>query len=188
MRFISLYVAGFGKLSNLSLDLSKPLTVFKEDNGWGKSTLADFFECMLYGMDGGRSKNVSDNVRLKYQPFFGGAYGGSLTLSCRGVIYRIERSFGKTAGGDSARVFDGNNMPCYSFGEKAEKFDRLAGVLSSIVSGREENLTVSSQSSVDPTVSIPSEQNFDRQDELLKELFDSLRELCSLLKELDLLQ
>ncbi len=75
-----------------------------------------------------------------------------------------------------------------SFREKAEKFDRLAGVLSSIVSGREENLTVSSQSSVDPTVSIPSEQNFDRQDELLKELFDSLRELCGLLKELDLLQ
>ena len=125
MRFISLYVAGFGKLSNLSLDLSKPLTVFKEDNGWGKSTLADFFECMLYGMDGGRSKNVSDNVRLKYQPIFGGAYGGSLTLSCRGVIYRIERSFGKTAGGDSARVFDGNNMPCYGFGEKAEKFGEL---------------------------------------------------------------
>ena len=60
MKFLSCYIAGFGKFIDRSFDFSADLVVIKEDNGWGKTTLAAFLKCMLYGMDGGRSKNIAD--------------------------------------------------------------------------------------------------------------------------------
>ena len=69
MKLLSCYIAGFGKFVSQAFDLSKDLIVIKEGNGWGKSTLADFIECMLFGMDNGRSKAVESNFRIKYAPF-----------------------------------------------------------------------------------------------------------------------
>jgi uncharacterized protein YhaN len=80
MKILSAYIAGFGKFANRSFDFSSDLTVIKEDNGWGKTTLADFIRCMLYGQDAGRGKSVENNERAKYAPWNGGAYGGSLTF------------------------------------------------------------------------------------------------------------
>ena len=120
MKILSCYIAGFGKFSNRSFDFSSDLVMIQEENGWGKSTLADFLKCMLYGMDNGRSKSVSANDRLKYAPWRGGAFGGALTFSVNGRTYRVERSFGKTPSGDSVRVFDGNNMPTDVFGRNGE--------------------------------------------------------------------
>lgn len=129
MRFLSCHIVGFGKFSDVSFDFAEnPFILFKE-NGFGKTTLTAFLECMLYGMDGGRSKNIADNLRAKYEPFAGGAYGGSLTLSHGGKTYRIERTFGKTAGGDTAKIYDENRMQSYEFGERGETFgESLLGV------------------------------------------------------------
>jgi hypothetical protein len=121
MKILSCYIAGFGKFVNRSFDFSSDLTVIKEDNGWGKTTLADFIRCMLYGQDAGRGKSVENNERAKYAPWNGGAYGGSLTFLYQNKKFRVERSFGKTPAYDTARVFDENNMQCFAFGDRAEK-------------------------------------------------------------------
>lgn len=125
MRILSCYIAGFGKFSNQQIDFQSDLLVLKQDNGWGKTTLADFIRCMLYGMDGGRTKSVESNDRLRYTPWNGGRCGGWLAFSYRNDVYRVERSFGKTPSQDVTRVFDGNNMPCYEFGDKAERLGEI---------------------------------------------------------------
>lgn len=126
MRLISCYIGGFGTFFNQSFDLSSNLVVIKQDNGWGKTTLVAFLNCMLFGMEAGRNKSVSENDRLHYEPWRGGAYGGTLTFSLKGKTYRIERSFGKTPAYDTVRVYDQNNLQCYDFGEKAEKLGEIA--------------------------------------------------------------
>ena len=129
MRILSCHIVGFGKFLSRTFDFTAPLTCIKEENGWGKSTLADFIECMLYGMDGGRSKSVSDNMRIKYQPLFGNGYGGVMHVESKGMRYRIERSFGKTPSADTAKIYDSNNMVCYDFGERCERLgETLVGV------------------------------------------------------------
>jgi len=125
MRLISCYIAGFGKFVDRSFDLSADLTNVKEENGWGKTTFADFIKCMLYGMDGGRSKSVGANDRIKYEPWQGGVFGGSLVFSYAGRTYRIERTFGKTPSGDVVRLYDGNNMLSYDFGDRIERLGEV---------------------------------------------------------------
>ncbi len=129
MRILSCHIAGFGRFVHKDFDFSATLTVIKEDNGWGKTTLADFIRCMLYGLDGGRNKSVSANDRLRYEPWNGGVFGGSLDFLYAGRKYRVERSFGKTPAYDSVRVYDSNNMLCYDFGDRAERLgEALFGV------------------------------------------------------------
>ncbi|MBQ8229769.1 MAG: AAA family ATPase [Clostridia bacterium] len=129
MRILSCHIAGFGRFVHKDFDFSAELTVIKEDNGWGKTTLADFIRCMLYGLDGGRNKSVSANDRMRYEPWSGGVFGGSLDFVYGGRKYRVERSFGKTPAYDSVRVYDSNNMLCYDFGDRAERLgETLFGV------------------------------------------------------------
>ena len=74
-------------------------------------------------------KNIAANDRVKYAPWQGGAFGGTLTFAFAGRRYRIERFFGATPAQDVTRVFDGNNMPCYEFGDRAERLgETLFGV------------------------------------------------------------
>ena len=129
MKFLSCHIVGFGKFTDAHFDFSKNPFVLFGENGYGKTTLTAFLECMLYGMDSGRSKNLAENPRVKYEPFTGGGYGGSLTLSHAGKTYRIERSFGKTPSADTTKIYDRNNMLCYDFGEKGETLgETLIGV------------------------------------------------------------
>ena len=125
MKLISCHILGFGNFVNASFDLSGQVTVFKENNGWGKTTLADFIECMFFGLEGSRSKSVAENHRLKYAPWSGGGFGGSLTFFYRGQTYRIERIFGRTAGADVVKIYNQNHAPCYEFGEKGEKLGEV---------------------------------------------------------------
>lgn len=129
MRILSCHISGFGKFVNRAFDLSQPIVVCKQENGWGKTTLADFIECMFYGMDNGRKSSVAENFRVKYEPWSGARYGGAMVVEENGKTYRIERFFGKTPSADTVRVFDGNNMACYDFGERAERLgESLFGV------------------------------------------------------------
>ena len=125
MKFISCYIAGFGKFRNVTFDLSKGIVQIKSENGFGKTTLAYFLQAMLFGMENGRNKGVSDNLRLRFAPFYGGAYGGSLRFLYAGEEYRIERTFGKTQGHDTATLYDKNNMRSFAFGEQVERLGEL---------------------------------------------------------------
>lgn len=121
MRILSCHIAGFGRFTDKTFDFSVNPVVIKEDNGWGKTTLADFIRCMFYGHDAGRGKALENNERAKYAPWRGGSYGGSLTFLYGNKKYRVERSFGKTPAYDVTRIYDGNNMPTFEFGERGEK-------------------------------------------------------------------
>ena len=79
MKLLSCYIAGFGKWRNQAFDFNKDIIEIKAENGFGKTTLLNFLECMLFGMDAGRNKALEDNLRSKYHPFDGGVYGGTLT-------------------------------------------------------------------------------------------------------------
>ena len=125
MRFVSCFVSGFGKLCNQSFDLSKDVVEIKAKNGGGKTTLAVFLESMLYGLESSRSRDLEENPRLKYEPWQGGGFGGSLTFMHAGKTYRIERKFGKTPSADSVKLYDKNNMPCYEFGENVANLGEL---------------------------------------------------------------
>ena len=121
MKLISCHIASFGKFLNKDFDFKGDIITFKEGNGWGKTTLAAFLECMLYGMENGRGKSACSNLRAKYEPWQGGAYGGTLVFSSRGRVYRVERTFGKTAASDTVRVYDENAvlMPAFSSRDEA---------------------------------------------------------------------
>ncbi|MBQ8308426.1 MAG: AAA family ATPase [Clostridia bacterium] len=125
MRFVSCHIAGFGRFVNERFDLSKDIVEIKAENGWGKTTLAAFLESMLFGLGESRTKSVQDNARLKYEPFRGGYFGGSLTFLYGGKTYRIERKFGKTPSADTVKLYDKNNMLCYDFGENIERIGEL---------------------------------------------------------------
>ena len=129
MKLLSCYIAGFGKFKDVKLDLSQNFVEIKRDNGWGKTTLAEFIISMLFGLESSRAKGVADNKRLRYQPFAGGNYGGVLEVFANGRIYRIERSFGQTASNDSVKVYDENNrlLPDFTgenIGEKLLEVNR----------------------------------------------------------------
>lgn len=125
MKLISCHITAFGKLINQAFDLSKDVVEIKQDNGWGKTTLVTFIECMLFGMSASRGKQIAEDVRQKYQPFQGGGYGGSLTFSYQNEIYRIERTFGKTPAMDTVKLYGKNNLPAYTFGENIDNLGEL---------------------------------------------------------------
>ena len=128
MKILSCHIAGFGKLVNAQFNFEQ-INSANRGNGWGKTTLVTFLECMFFGMEAGRGKEVADNLRLKYEPWSGAPFGGTLVFLHGGKQYRIERFFGKTPAYDTVKIYDENNMLCYAFGDKAE---RLGEVLFSL--------------------------------------------------------
>ena len=56
MRLISCHIENFGKLQNVDFEFNKDCTIFCEDNGWGKSTLASFVKVMFFGFDNAKAK------------------------------------------------------------------------------------------------------------------------------------
>lgn len=93
MKLICAHVENFGKLHNLDMDFADGLSVIREDNGWGKSTLAAFLRAMFYGLTGHRKKSLAENEYQKYKPWQGGAFGGSITFEVNGTEYVATRMF-----------------------------------------------------------------------------------------------
>ncbi len=116
MKIIRCHVENFGKLSDTTLNFDRRIQVFREDNGWGKSTLAAFVKAMFYGFAGEGRKNDIDNERRRYRPWQGGVYGGSLVFEANGKNYEIVRRFGTKAKDDSFAIYDATtNMPTGDF-------------------------------------------------------------------------
>jgi uncharacterized protein YhaN len=93
MKLIECYIAGFGALRDKTYRFDNALSVFFQENGTGKSTLAAFLKAMLYGMPSYKANSKGFEDRRHYFPFDGGAYGGSLTVSFQGEEYCITRRF-----------------------------------------------------------------------------------------------
>ncbi len=94
MRLIECHIENFGKLSDYSVSFEKGCHVIRENNGWGKSTLAAFIKAMLYGFEGETKRDAYENERKRYTPWQGGVYGGQLTFETEGKAYTVFRVFG----------------------------------------------------------------------------------------------
>ena len=105
MKLISLYIENFGGLHQYELKFDGGLTVIREENGFGKSTLAEFIRAMFYGFPR-KGKTLDKSRRQKYTPWNGGSFGGNLVFEVDGNCYRVERTFGATPKGDSFTLID----------------------------------------------------------------------------------
>lgn len=106
MKLLRAHIANFGKFSNKSFEFDAGLNNFVYENGWGKSTLAAFVKAIFYGMDASNSKDINKNERLKYFPWQGGTYGGSIDFLVDGKEYSVARTFDKKKGGDTFELRD----------------------------------------------------------------------------------
>lgn len=106
MKLIKCYVSSFGKLKDFSYDFTTGLNTFKENNGWGKSTLASFIKAMFYGLNSGK-RSVAENERIKFKPWnTTERFGGILCFEKDGKQYRLERYFGNKESEDTIKLFD----------------------------------------------------------------------------------
>ena len=106
MKLVSCHVENFGKLTDLSFRFEEDLSILFAENGWGKSTFAAFLKVMFYGFDGENRRNEDGNERLRYRPWSGGIYGGSVVFTSAGRTYRMMRTFGTRKKEDVFCLFD----------------------------------------------------------------------------------
>jgi len=86
-----LYIDGFGKFSDYSLNFSPFIQILYGENEAGKSTIHAFIQAMLYGIPKGASKK---EIFFQYRPFSKAlGFGGSLTFSHQGKSYCVQRDF-----------------------------------------------------------------------------------------------
>ena len=121
MKLISCYIENFGGLSQFSLDFSEGVTAVQEENGFGKTTLAEFLRAMFYGFPR-KAKTLDKSKRQKYTPWNGGKFGGNLVFEHEGVCYRLERTFGATPRSDTFRLTD------LSTNRKSDRFSEEIGL------------------------------------------------------------
>ena len=95
-----------GRKSKADLDFDQNMSVILEDNGWGKSTLANFIKAMFYSLPVTKTKSLDSNPRKKFKPWDNSVFGGTLTFENDGKIYKIERSFGLAESEDTFYLFD----------------------------------------------------------------------------------
>ena len=117
MRLEKCHIENFGKLSDLTIDFTPGCNVINQENGWGKSTLADFIRVMFYGFANERTrKSDYDNERKRYMPWQGGVYGGQITFCAGGRRYILSRQFGTREKDDSFELRNADtNMVCEDF-------------------------------------------------------------------------
>ena len=106
MQIRRIQIADFGKLHDMELDFSEGFQTITGENGWGKSTMAAFIKAMLYGMEATTRRSLLENERRHYQPWQGGAYGGSMEFTADGKTYRAERTFGSKEKDDTFALYD----------------------------------------------------------------------------------
>ena len=155
MRLIECYVDGFGKISGQKYSFNDGLNVFKEDNGYGKTTLSVFIKSMLYGLDETKKTKLEENDRKHYLPWSGERFGGYLIFSANGKRYRIERSFSSKASDDSFALYDlktGKESDDYSeklgeelFGIDADGFERTVFLSERNLSVKNDNKSISAK-------------------------------------------
>ncbi len=96
MRFLDLYISGFGKFHETALTFEDGLNIVYGKNEAGKSTIHTFIRSMLFGLERQRGRAARNDTYSKYEPWENsGTYEGELRLESDGIIYRIERSFQK---------------------------------------------------------------------------------------------
>lgn len=131
MKLISCYIENFGNIRRRSFDFDVGLTSYCEHNGYGKTTLAAFLKAMFYGLKQTTARDKELGERARYYPFEGGKFGGNVVFDKDGVIYKIERFFGKKSATDDSltiyaddRIIDVEDLGKEFFGLDEQSFLR----------------------------------------------------------------
>ena len=96
MRFLDLYIKGFGKFHDTFVSFEDGLNLVYGKNEAGKSTIHTFIRGMLFGIERQRGRAAKNDLYSKYEPWESrSTYEGQLRLESGGTIYRFERSFQK---------------------------------------------------------------------------------------------
>lgn len=118
MKLISCRIENFGKLRDFTYHFEDGLSVLFAENGWGKSTFAAFLKVMFYGFDGDNRRTEDGSERLRYRPWGGGVYGGSVVWSRGDKTYRMLRTFGARRKEDTFVLYDEETgLPSGDFSE-----------------------------------------------------------------------
>ena len=115
MKLIKCYVSSFGGIKDFTYDFSSELNEIKQDNGWGKSTLATFIKAMFYGLDGANKRSLLENERKKYKPWNSTeTFGGYVHFEWGNNEYIIERYFGNKESEDTVKLTDAKTGKSFS--------------------------------------------------------------------------
>ncbi len=109
MKINKLVISSFGKLKDIGITLDERVTVVTGKNEAGKSSIASFIKYMLYGFSGSRSKDLSENEKLKYMPWEGDSCSGELYFT--GADGKSYSAIRKTSVKSQSGVFDGDGIP-----------------------------------------------------------------------------
>ncbi|MGL4772049.1 MAG: ATP-binding protein [Clostridium sp.] len=99
-------IHSFGKIQDLSLDLSSKLNLIYGENEKGKSTIQSFIKACLYGIPSKKEKGTSYSLRERYSGINGEKMAGELIVYHDGREFIIKRSFGKTKKDDKSEILD----------------------------------------------------------------------------------
>ena len=82
MRFLDLYISGFGKFHDTAVSFEDGLNVIYGKNEAGKSTIHTFIRGMLFGIERQRGRAARNDIYSKYEPWENsGTYEGSSGLN-----------------------------------------------------------------------------------------------------------
>ena len=96
MRINSLYMTHFGCFHQRKLDLYPGINVIYGENEAGKSTVHQFIQAMLFGVERLRGKASKKDEYSRFQPWDGGRnYEGAMEIEHDGETYRLVRNFYK---------------------------------------------------------------------------------------------
>ena len=91
MRFLDLYISGFGKFHDTAVSFEDGLNVIYGKNEAGKSTIHTFIRGMLFGIERQRGRASRNDLYTRYEPWeSSGTYEGQIRLEHKEHIYRIE--------------------------------------------------------------------------------------------------
>ena len=179
MKILKCHIENFGKLSNFDYEFKEGLNTIKKENGFGKTTFADFIKAMFYGLEAKRTtKKLID--RKKYMPWQGGAFGGNIELEVDGKKYKVERFFGKKEADDVFRLYDLNtNLESTDFseniGEEIFKLNREAYERSTFISGQ--NIETSMNDSLSAKLGniLENENDINTSEQAIKTLDEAIK-------------
>jgi uncharacterized protein YhaN len=96
MRFEKLHIYGYGKLTNIELNLAEAMVIYGANEA-GKSTIRSFIKSILFGFP--------IRGQYRYEPKTGSVYGGAITMRTEQGRIRVER-LPKTAHGEVTVYFE----------------------------------------------------------------------------------
>lgn len=179
MKLLKCHIENFGKLKNFNYEFQDGLNTIKEENGFGKTTFANFIKAMFYGLETKRSTKVLID-RKKYTPWQGGIFGGTIEFEVNNKRYKVERTFGTKEADDTFKLYDlSTNLECNDFsknlGEEIFKLNKEAYERSTFVAGQ--NMQTSMNDSINAKLGniLESENDINTSEQALKILDEAIK-------------